>query len=320
MAEYFGGTRSGRRRDAVIAGGVLLLALLLFFLPAAVKQPIRSAVRSTVLRPFLAGQETLVEHREGSVDVSVLSAQRDSLAALVAAQASLAEENRRLRGLLGLKERAGAKFLPAEVLRPGVQGAESTFLLGLGSAEGVQVGSPVISAAGLVGVVRDVGVHSSQAIDWTHPDFRASAMTADGVAYGIVEPRRGGAFREYDMVSLTGAPFHTDITPGTRVVTSGRGGIFPRGIPIGTVVGIEEADTGWRKSYLLNPAVRPGEVTHVLVGVQTGEQGADLSTLWHTTAPPDTAGLTKPDSAGAPPRPAAAPRQPPPDTGTTRTP
>ncbi|MBX6362578.1 MAG: rod shape-determining protein MreC [Gemmatimonadetes bacterium] len=320
MAEYFGGTRGGRRRDAVIAGGVLLLALLLFFLPAAFQRPIRAAVRSTVLRPFLAGQATLVERREESVDVSVLSAQRDSLAALVAAQASLAEENRRLRALLGLRERAGAKFLPAEVLRPGVQGAESTFFLALGSADGVQVGSPVIAAAGLVGVVRDVGTHTSQAIDWTHPDFRASAMTADGAAYGIVEPRRGGAFREFDMLSLTGAPFHTDIAPGTRVVTSGRGGIFPRGIPIGTVVGIEEADTGWRKSYLLKPAVRPAEASHVLVGVQTAEQGADLSALWHVTAPPDTAGLARPDGAGGAPRAPAPGGQARPDTGTTRTP
>lgn len=307
MAEFFEGSRKGRRRDAAIAAGVLLIALVVFLLPGAVKAPVRQAIRSTALRPFLSGQERLAERREQSADVTVLVAERDSLAALVAAEASLAEENRALRELLGLKQRAGVAFVPAEVLHAGVPGAESTFLLSVGSADGVAVGSPVISAGGLVGVVKEVTAHTAQAIDWTHPDFRASAMAADGSAYGIVEARRG-AFRENDMLSLTGAPFHSDIPAGTRVVTSGRGGIYPRGIPLGTVVGIEESDTGWRKSYLLQPIVRPQGVTHVLVGVlQGGAMGNDLSSLWHVTAPPDTTGLAVPDTsvlAGMPTGPA----------------
>lgn len=317
MAEFFDGTRKGRRRDLTVAAGVLLVALILFALPAAYQAPIRAAVRGTILRPFVAGQEAVVARETDAVDPTILVAERDSLTALVAAQAGLAEENQRLRALLGLKERAGASFVPAEILRPGVQGAESTFLLGVGSADGVQVGSPVIAADGLIGVVRDVGTHISQAIDWTHPDFRASAMSADGSAYGIVEPRRGGAFREFDMMSLTGAPFHSDIRPGTRVVTSGRGGIYPRGIPVGTVVGIEEADTGWRKSYLMEPAVRPAAVSHVLVATRTGPGApADLSSLWHVVAPPDSALMPHTDSAGK----AAAARAAAPDTGTERTP
>ncbi len=309
MAEYFDGTRKGRRRDAAIAGGVLVVALILFLLPGAAQRPIRQALRGTVLRPFIAGQEKVAENRERHADVSVLVAERDSLAALVAAEASLAEENRSLRELLGLKQRAGAAFVPAEVLHAGVPSAESTFLLSVGSADGVAVGSPVIAAGGLVGVVKEVSAHSAQAIDWTHPDFRASAMTADGAAYGIVEARRG-AFRENDMLSLTGAPFHTDIPAGTRVVTSGRGGIYPRGIPLGTVVGIEEADTGWRKSYLLQPLVRPQGVTHVLVGVlRGGAMGSDLSALWQVAAPPDTAGRPRADTTGAGVRaPGGAPR------------
>ncbi len=299
MAEYFDGSRKGRRRDAAIAGGVLAVALILFLLPAAAQRPIRQALRGTVLRPFIAGQEQLADQRERHADVTVLVAERDSLAALVAAQASLAEENRSLRELLGLKQRAGTAFVPAEVLHAGVPGAESTFLLSVGSDDGVAVGSPVVAAGGLVGVVKDVSPHSAQAIDWTHPDFRASAMTADGSAYGIVEARRG-TFRENDMLSLTGAPFHTDIPAGTRVVTSGRGGIYPRGIPLGTVVGIEEADAGWRKSYLLQPLVRPQGATHVLVGVlRDGAMGSDLGALWQVSAPPDTAGRPRPDTTAA---------------------
>lgn len=289
MADFFDGSRRERRRELALTGGVLLAAFVIYLLPARYQNPIREALRGTVLRPFVAMQAGLVRQRQKGVDVSVLSAERDSLAAVVAAQASLAEENRRLRALLGLRPRAGAGFLPAELLNSGVGVAESTFLLDVGSSDGVRVGSPVIAAGGLVGVVKEVAPHLSQAIDWTNSDFRASAMTADGTAYGIVEPRQEGAYREDALLVLTGAPFHSEIPAGTRVVTSGRGGIYPRGVPLGTVVGIDEADTGWRKNYLLRPAVRPEGVTHVLVGLpRAPAYRGDLSDLWSVHAAPDT--------------------------------
>lgn len=296
MGNYFDGTRRGRRRDAAIAGGFLLVAVFLLFLPASYQSPLRSVIRGTALRPFLAMQAGLVARRVRSQDVSQLRAERDSLAAVVAAQASLAEENRRLRGLLGLRGRAEPEFKSAELIRAGVPGAESTFFVDVGAKDGVVVGSPVLAADGLLGVIQEVGEHTAQGIDWTHPHFRASAMTSDGDATGIVEPRRG-RFREEDLLTLTGAPFHTDIRPGTRVVTTGRGGIYPRGIPLGTVVGIDEADTGWRKSYLLRPMVRPEGVTHVIVAIQRDRRGGDLSPLWQPDEPADTA--TAEGDAGA---------------------
>jgi rod shape-determining protein MreC len=302
VADYYD-ARGGRKRDVAVAGVILLLAIILMFLPGNFQAPIRQAVQSTALRPFIAAQEGLAARRGVGIDVSELRAQRDSLSALVSAEGSLGEENRRLRALLGLSGRVGTDFIPAEVLKLGSAGAESTFIIDHGKADSVVVGSPIVAAGGLVGVVEEVSEHSAQAIDWTHPDFRASAMTADGEAYGIVEPRRG-KFREEDMLALTGAPFHSDISTGTRVVTSGRGGVYPRGIPLGVVVGIEEADTGWRKSYLLRPLVRPEGVTHVLVGV--AKTRPDLSELWHVNAAPDTVAVV--DTAHVPAADKAAPK------------
>ena len=284
MVDYFEGPTRGRWRNAGLAALFLVIALFLFFLPREYQGPIRQAVRSTVLQPFIWGQSELVSRGAHTVDLSELRAERDSLLAVVAAEASLAEENRRLRQLLGLRNRVSQSFVPAELVRVGTDGGESTFLLDVGREDGVRVGSPVISSAGLLGVVWEVGGRTSHAIDWTNADFRASAMTSDGEAYGIVESRRG-RYREEDQLALVGAPFHVDVQPGTRVVTSGRGGVYPRGILLGSVIGVEEADTGWRKSYLLRPAVRPEAVTHVLVGVPSEEGMGDLSPLWTGTAP-----------------------------------
>lgn len=284
MVEYFEGPRRGRWRNIGVAAGFLVVGLFLYFLPQDYQSPIRQGVQGTVLKPFIWGQSELVSRGAHSVDVSELRAERDSLLAVVAAQASLSEENTRLRQLLGLRGRVSDSFVPAELVRVGTPGGESTFLLNVGREQGVEVGSPVLASSGLLGVVWEVGRTSSQAIDWTNPDFRASAMTASGDAYGIVEARRG-RYREEDRLALVGAPFHVDVQPGTRVVTSGRGGVYPRGILLGTVLGVEEADTGWRKSYLLRPAVRPEEVTHVLVGVPSGEGMEDLSPLWTGAGP-----------------------------------
>jgi rod shape-determining protein MreC len=291
----FDGTRKTRRRESVLAGGVLLIAITLLILPIEYQRPVRDVVRSTVLRPFLSLQGQIVQRSSRVVDVSSLRAQRDSLAALVAAQASLSEENRQLRSTLGLAGRLEASFRPANVIRVGLSSAESTFIIDAGRADGVYEGSPVFTAQGLLGVVWEVSEHTAQAVDWTHPDFRVPAMTADGDAYGMVEPRRG-RYREDDLLALTGAPFQVDVRPGRRVVSSGRGNLFPRGIFIGTVIGIEEADTGWRKSYMIRPGIRPEAARHVLVSISTARE--DLSDVWNVSAPPDTLAAPEPGGDG----------------------
>lgn len=295
----FDSIRKGRGRGIAWAVGVLLLALFVYILPDAYKTPLRDTLRGTVLRPFLALQARIAA-RGRIGNASQLKAQRDSLLALVAAQSSLAEENRRLREALGLGERLGAAFVPAQVLRVGAAGAESTFLVDAGTDDGVAIGSPVLSPDGLVGVVWGVDAAHAQVLDWTHPEFRASAMTADGATYGIIEAKRGG-FREEDLMVLTGAPFHTDIRIGRRIVTSGRGALFPRGVPIGTVAGIDDADTGWRKSYLIRPAARPEGLVHVLVGIRAG---GDVTSVFAPPLAPDSAAprlAPPPDTAIVPP-------------------
>ena len=282
----FDGSRKARRREAAIAAGLLVAALVLWMLPAAYQSSIRKAIQASVLSPFLTAQAALAGRRASSVDVTEVRAQRDSLVAVLSAQATLSDENRRLRELLRLHARTGPSFIPAEVLQLGVGTAESTFMVNVGSADGVRVNSPVIAAEGLVGLVVEVREHRAQVMDWTHPDFRASVMTVDGQAMGIAQARQDTDNREQDVLVISGAPFHTDLRPGQLVVTTGRGNIFPRGIPAGIVLAIDEADTGWRKSYLLRPMVRPEVVTSVLVGI--GPADADMSDLWGSARAVDT--------------------------------
>lgn len=267
----------GGKRQRIAAGVLVALSVLILFLPASVHQGLAWAVRESALRPFIATQRRLADASLRAQRVDVLQRQLDSLTAALATHAAVEEENRTLRWLLELSTRAGPGFEAASVLRPGAPGSESLFFVDLGTRDGVRVGAPVIDQRGLVGVIREARADAAVGMDWTHPDFRASAMLADGSGFGMVETRRG-AFREDDRLVLNGAAYYEEVAPGTLVLTSGLGGVLPRGIPIGTIEGVADEEGRWRRSYWLRPMVQPAGVTHVLVAVSG--TGGDLSMLW----------------------------------------
>lgn len=278
MASYGNDNESnGRGRDLMVAGVVLVLALSTSFLAEPTQQRISAALQVSVLRPFIATQERLEQSRIGAAQADSLMALVDSLSSQLSTQSVLLDENRTLRSLLQIAERAGPNYVPATLLRPGTPGSESMFLVDRGARDGLVQGSPVVSPFGLVGVVREVRERTAVGMDWSHPDFRASAMLADGSVYGLVENRRG-TFREEDRLLLNGIPFNEAVAPGALVVTSGLGGVFPRGIPIGRIDTLADEEGTWRKSYWLQPLVQSGAATHVLILREGGAD--DVTEVW----------------------------------------
>ena len=269
--------RIGRNRQIRFALAVVIVSAGFSYLPEAAQQRIALSVQATVLRPFIATQELFADARMRSSQTELLLRDLDSLTSVTSTQSALVDENRTLRGLLGLGERIGPAYLPASVLRPGTAGSESMFLVDVGYEDGVRTGAPVVGPHGLLGQIRDVQPGIAVGIDWTHPDFRASAMLVDGEAFGIVENVRG-AFREQDQLMLNGTAYNQLVGEGMLVVTSGLGGVFPRGIPIGRIQGIAEEQGSWRKSYWLQPNFQPGSATHVLVAVVNAP--GDMADMW----------------------------------------
>jgi rod shape-determining protein MreC len=171
------------------------------------------------------------------------------------------------------------------------------FLVDVGARDGVVEGAPVVSARGLVGRILEVRERNAVGMDWTHPDFRASGMLANGGTYGLVENARG-AFREEDRLLLNGTAYHEAVPQGSLVVTSGLGGVFPRGIPVGRIDATAEVQGSWRKSYWLRPMVDAGSVTHVLV--ETAAGGTDVTDLWPAEPVADSASAAPGAAAPAP--------------------
>lgn len=274
-------------RALTLTAFVLLFAFGTVYLPSTTQERISSALQVSALRPFIAMQGILTDAGARRVRAEALQVTVDSLSAAMSTHQAVADENETLRDLLELQERAGATYRPATIHRPGTPGSESTFLVDVGTRDGIRAGAPVVSPTGLVGVIRETRTANSSGIDWTHPDFRPSAMLADGSAYGLIESRRG-SFREEDRLVINGIPFHEPFDSGQAVLTSGLGGIFPRGIPIGTVLGVAEAEGTWRKAYYLEPIAEPAAATHVLV--LASDSGDDASQVWGQ----DTVGVIPP--------------------------
>jgi rod shape-determining protein MreC len=121
-----------------------------------------------------------------------------------------------------------------------------------------------VSAEGLVGIVSEVDARTSTVVTWAHTEFRASAMGADASVFGIVQP--GGAESPgVWLLELRGVPYRQSIAPGTLIVTSGLGGVFPRGIPIGTVTAETAEASPWERRYVVRPAVHPAAISHVMI-------------------------------------------------------
>jgi rod shape-determining protein MreC len=258
-----GAERYGSRGDTVVFLVCLVLALVALALPEALRTPLAAALRRTVLLPAVAVESQAAASRELRQNVLVLRSQRDSLALAATLVPELKAENAQLRALLRLRGRLTTGFVTAEVLHQAGLTDGLTLLLSAGRGAGIEPLSPVVSPFGLVGMVITVDARTSVVMAWTHPDFRASAMVEGGRVFGVVASRRGETAGE--VMELRGVPYRDSLPPGTRVVTSGLGGVFPRGIPLGTVIGMLGESAGWERTYLLRPAAHPAQVQHVLV-------------------------------------------------------
>lgn len=250
---------------------------MLVTLPRRQQLVLATMVRSTVLAPVLGLQSNFANLRDLRTRLAYVRSERDSLSAELLTLRNVDEENRRLRLLLELSQRQQGNFLPANLYPTGRAGevVRRSFVVDLGATAGVEAEAPVVAPDGLVGVVRAATRGQAAGDFWTHPEFRVSAMTADGSVFGIVQP----AGTSPSLMMLEGAPYQVELAAGTELVTSGLGGVFPRGVPIGWVVELTAAEEGWAKSYLVRPAVNPAAVREVMVLV--GDRAdSDLADLW----------------------------------------
>jgi rod shape-determining protein MreC len=280
--------RLSGRVDTVVFAGCVLLALVASALPNQMRDPVAASLRRTLVAPLVGLQRSAERWRAAWLESERKTLERDTIALQLVQAQSLQVENDRLRKLLGLGSRLAWGFIPAEALHTSGRAEDviTTLTLTAGSRSGVTQYSPVVAAEGIVGLVQTVDPRMSIAILYSHPDFRVSAMSADGKAFGIVYPHldvRPGSLAERYLLELRNVPFRDTLKAGTAIFSSGLGGAWPRGVLIGTVLDEVKESDSWSRTFLIRPAVNPAHVTSVMIMTpKRGSQG--VGNIWADAA------------------------------------
>lgn len=172
-------------------------------------------------------------------------------------------ENKRLRELLGSRSRLSGEVLIAELVGV-IPGAERhRVVIDKGTVDGVSVGKSVIDADGLFGQVIETSPFTSIVLlisDTTHAvPVEVNRNNVRAIAAGT---------GTYDVLELETVPKSADIRQGDLLVSSGLGGRFPRGYPVGTVTSVAKDPIAAFAHITVAPASALDRSRHVLVVFQ----------------------------------------------------
>jgi rod shape-determining protein MreC len=232
---------------------VAVLTLLVLNLPSRTTARFKTALGSIFLPLFgMAGSIQQVAARTGDnlLPKSELIAANESLRRqnqelrLQVTQAStLANENERLRQLLGLQKQTRWNVKLARVVLRDPANWWRTVQIDLGSRNGLSNNLPVLSPEGyLIGRVLSVSLTKSQVVLIGDSNCRVPALIEnEGRSQGIIA---GGGPFDSSFVTLTHLPASASLKPGQRVVTSELSAIYPKGIQIGIVAEARTVESG----------------------------------------------------------------------------
>lgn len=268
-------------RDKLKVSAVVALMAILLLLAATRHERVRVTLAEGLMSDALGPLQSLasgivqggrrltgsiIELRHLRGENLELKAQLESRLRLEANLSELRAENERLRALIGLPREREFSYLPARVIGRSPDNWFSTVILDRGRAQGVDRDMAVVTERGLVGRVSKVTERTAVVLLANDRDSGVGAVVQPSRDAGVVTGQNGPELR----LQL----FSRDARLGLddQVVTSGLGGVFPKGIPIGRVTAIDREDYGLLKVASVTPAVDFDRLEWVLI-ITSGPHG-----------------------------------------------
>ena len=206
-----------------VRSGVTTITSPVRFVGSAVAAPFNAI--GNVFSNLTASQDTLDE----------LKKQNEELTSKVAELSEAQKTAERLEGLVGLQSTYNLKSTAARIVGASGDAWTSTVTIDKGSADGLTINMPVTSSAGVIGQIIEVSAKTSTVRLIGDENSGVSAMVQDTRAQGMLQGQADGTLRlEYVSVD-------SDVKVGDIIVTSGIGGVFPKGLPLGTVSSVEKS-------------------------------------------------------------------------------
>lgn len=192
-------------------------------------------------------------------EVALLRQQNAELRTRNAALEEARQENERLRALVKFVETRDLKSLGARVIGRALNSWEGVITIDVGTADGVKLGMPVIGDAGLLGQTVEVGAQSAKVRLITDQRSGVAAVVQHSRVEGVA---RGSIDRQLtlDFVSR-----EATIRAGDVVLTSGIGGVYPKGLVVGEVVSVKRQTNTLAPVIVIKPSARLADMEEVLV-------------------------------------------------------
>lgn len=157
--------------------------------------------------------------------------------------ATLAAENAHLRALLQLQQHFGAQTTPAEIQYDTRDPFTQKVVIGNGSQQNIQNGSPVVSEDGVIGQVTRVFPMQSEVTLLTDKDEAVPVEIVRTGLRSVIYGTPQGA-----LLDLRFVPISADVQAGDELVTSGLDGVYPEGLPVAKVLRVDkQADTAFAR-------------------------------------------------------------------------
>lgn len=182
-----------------------------------------------------------------------LKKERDLLLQWQAVARKLDAENKSLRGLLNFVTDPEASFISARVIADTGGAFASSKVINAGERAGVRKGQASITGDGLVGRVTDVGSRSARVLLITDLNSRIPVVIQSSGARAIMA---GDNTQRPRLIHLAPGAL---VSQGDRIVTSGHGGAFPPGLPVGVVASVSD------KGIAIEPFVDRSRITHLRI-------------------------------------------------------
>jgi len=198
---------------------------------------------------------------------------------------TVSEQNLRLQELLDVQRSLGVGVQLAKIIDVDTDPFRHRVVLNVGAHQGVRVGQAVIDARGVMGQVVDTLPNTATVMLITDP---AHALPVTVERTGLRAIARGGG--TLDTLELPHIPVSADVKVGDRLITSGLGGHFPAGFPIGEIRDIKPDVTGMFAAATATPAASLDRGGEVLL----------LHELVDPVGPPDAVPAAGPPAPAAP--------------------
>lgn len=249
------------RRHSRSAAYILTLVagILLSQSPLEFRAGVSSAFMDTIYRPFSAlstSWHLMKNHRKENLRLKEeLINARLKVEALKEAE----RENQRLRKALQFSQQIEIYTILAEVVGRGTPRMPSSITISAGSDKGIIVDLPVIDRDGVIGKVLSVNEQSAVIQLITDPNLKVSAMDARSRVQGIVSSAGGG------MLKMENVPINADVRQGDLIISSGLGGVFPKGLMVGTVSRVVKPQSGLFIGVEIEPSAKISTPEEVFV-------------------------------------------------------